>query len=97
MLSHLLIDKVILSTTHKSSYTGPFYPAAMLNGIHIRRELFDWCMIIMYKRDDDEMVRESDITQCQPSLRVEFTCRMIIIANSIFGKFVIVFENWREN
>lgn len=54
-------------------------------------------MIIMYKRDDDEMVRESDITQCQPSLRVEFTCRMIIIANSIFGKFVIVFENWREN
>ena len=41
MLSHLLIDKVILSTTHKSSYTGPFYPAAMLNGIHIRRELFD--------------------------------------------------------
>ena len=54
-------------------------------------------MIIMYNRDDDEMVRESDITQCQPSLRVEFTCRMIIIANNIFGKFVIVFENWREN
>ena len=55
-------------------------------------------MSIMHNRDDDdEMVRESDIKQCQPSLRVEFTCHMIIVANSIFGKFVIVFENWREN
>lgn len=51
---------------------------------------------IMHNMDDDEMVRESDVTQCQPSPSVEFTCHMIIIANSIFGKFVIVFENWRE-
>ena len=45
-----------------------------------------------------DMARGSDMVQGQPSLRAEFhMCHMIIVAKSTRAKFVVVFENWREN